>query len=46
MANPNTPEFALETSDEQTVLRVSGDWTVRTVQIVDEDLRAPKAGRV
>ncbi|MAM08767.1 MAG: ABC transporter permease [Hyphomonas sp.] len=44
MANPNTPEFALETSDEQTVLRVSGDWTVRTVQIVDEDLRALESG--
>ena len=31
MANPSIPEFALETSGEQTVLRVSGDWTVRTV---------------
>ena len=39
MANPSTPEFALETSGEQTILRVSGDWTVRTVQFVDDELR-------
>ena len=39
MANPSIPEFALETSGEQTVLRVSGDWTVRTVQAVDDGLR-------
>lgn len=39
MANTSTPEFALETSGEQTILRVSGDWTVRTVQNVDDDLR-------
>ena len=39
MANPSIPEFALETSGEQTVLRVSGDWTVRTVRAVDDGLR-------
>jgi len=39
MANPSIPEFALETSGEDSRLRVSGDWTVRTVQAVDEALR-------
>ncbi|KCZ52738.1 ABC transporter permease [Hyphomonas pacifica] len=47
MIETSTPEFALETSGEQTILRVSGDWTVRTVQAVDSDLRAlTHTGRV
>ena len=47
MTETSTPEFALETSDEETILHVSGDWTVRTVQAVDADLRAlSHTGRV
>lgn len=38
-----SPDFALEESDEAPRLRVSGDWTVSTVQAVDEALRALKA---
>lgn len=33
------PGFALEESDEQTTLRLTGDWTVMTVDALDEDLR-------
>lgn len=38
-----SPEFALDESDEAPRLRISGDWTVSTVQSVDEALRALKA---
>lgn len=40
MADTNAPGIALEASDERTLLRVSGDWTVSTVQAVDDEARA------
>lgn len=38
-----SPDFVLDESDEAPILRISGDWTVSTVQSVDEALRALKA---
>ncbi|MFN7164348.1 MAG: MlaE family lipid ABC transporter permease subunit [Hyphomonas sp.] len=37
MLNPVDPGFALETSDEETVLRLSGDWTVATLHNVERE---------
>lgn len=39
MAVTVSPEFALDESDERSVLRLTGDWTVAHVQDVDEALR-------
>jgi phospholipid/cholesterol/gamma-HCH transport system permease protein len=39
MADTVSPEFALDESDERTVLRLTGDWTVQHVQDVDDALR-------
>lgn len=35
MKSPVTPGFALERSGEETVLRLTGDWTVATLQTVE-----------
>lgn len=35
MTSPVAPGFALEKSGEQTVLRLSGDWTVATLHVVE-----------
>ena len=35
MKSPVTPGFALEKSGEETVLRLTGDWTVATLQTVE-----------
>lgn len=43
MDAPKTPGFALEASDEGSVLRVSGDWTVATLHTLDDGLRALRA---
>ena len=43
MAETNAPGFALDTSGEACVLRITGDWTVHTVHLVDEGLRELKA---
>lgn len=40
MLNPTAPEFALEESGDVQILRVTGDWTVATVNLVDARLRA------
>ena len=40
MLNPAPPDFALEDSGEEQILRVTGDWTVATVNLVDARLRA------
>jgi phospholipid/cholesterol/gamma-HCH transport system permease protein len=40
MQNLATPGFALEESDEGHVLRLSGDWTVATINPLDAELRA------
>ncbi|MBI1398708.1 ABC transporter permease [Hyphomonas sp.] len=37
MMNPVDPGFALETSDEKTILRLTGDWTVATLQLVERE---------
>ncbi|NBC19899.1 MAG: MlaE family lipid ABC transporter permease subunit [Alphaproteobacteria bacterium] len=34
------PTFKLHEEDGRTVLTVAGDWTVTTIQVVDEELRA------
>lgn len=39
------PEFALEEGDEGNILRISGDWTVATVQAIDETLRTLSSSR-
>ena len=39
MVDTDFPDFALDQGDEGYVLRVSGDWTVATVQEVDDALR-------
>ncbi len=38
-----SPDFVLDESDEAPRLRISGDWTVSTVQSVDDAMRALKA---
>jgi phospholipid/cholesterol/gamma-HCH transport system permease protein len=35
MLHPVDPGFALESSDEETILRLSGDWTVATLHTVE-----------
>lgn len=40
MQNLTAPGFALEDSDEGHVLRLSGDWTVATINQLDPQLRA------
>ncbi|MCA8901015.1 MAG: MlaE family lipid ABC transporter permease subunit [Hyphomonas sp.] len=40
MSDVLSPGFALEDSDESLHLRPSGDWTVKTIHVLDEDLRA------
>ena len=40
MADALSPEFALDESDERTILRLTGDWTVQHMQDVDDALRA------
>ena len=40
MMNPVDPGFALETSDEKTTLRLTGDWTVATLQLVERRFAA------
>lgn len=37
MTSPVAPGFALETSGEETVLRLSGDWTVATLHSVEAE---------
>ena len=37
-----SPGFALEESDEQTILRMTGDWTIMTIHALDDDLRGLK----
>ncbi|MBY9066646.1 MlaE family lipid ABC transporter permease subunit [Hyphomonas sp. WL0036] len=45
MLNFTAPDFALEESDEGRVLRLSGDWTVATINQLDARLHAvPAAG--
>lgn len=39
MAEKTIPDFVLDVSGEDSVLRITGDWTVQTVQAVDEALR-------
>ena len=39
MQQPNAPGFALEESDEHRVLRLSGDWTVASINALDGQLR-------
>ena len=43
MLNPTVPDFALEDSGEMQILRITGDWTVATVNHVDARLRAVSA---
>jgi phospholipid/cholesterol/gamma-HCH transport system permease protein len=38
MMNPVDPGFALESSDEKTILRLTGDWTVATLQLVEREI--------
>ncbi len=38
MSDPAAPGFALETSDEGTRLQITGDWTVMTLQTVEDAL--------
>lgn len=40
MLNLSAPDFTLEESDEGNVLRLSGDWTVATINQLDARLRA------
>lgn len=40
MLNSTAPSFTLEESDEGRVLRLSGDWTVATINQLDAQLRA------
>lgn len=40
MQNLTVPGFTLEESDEGNVFRVSGDWTVATINQLDADLQA------
>ena len=40
MSVVSSPGFALEESDEQSILRVTGDWTVMSIHGLDDDLRA------
>jgi phospholipid/cholesterol/gamma-HCH transport system permease protein len=40
MLQPVDPGFALEKSDEETILRLRGDWTVSTLQTVERDFAA------
>ncbi len=40
MLNLTAPSFTLEESDEGRVLRLSGDWTVATINQLDAQLRA------
>lgn len=40
-----SPGFALEQSDEETILRITGDWTVMTIHRLDDDLRGLHMGR-
>lgn len=42
MMNPVDPGFALETSDERTILRLTGDWTVATLHLVEKGLAATR----
>jgi len=37
-----SPGFALEESGEQTTLRLTGDWTVMTIHLLDDDLAGLK----
>lgn len=43
MLNQTVPEFTLEASDEGSVLRLGGDWTVATIHHVDAPLSAVQA---
>jgi phospholipid/cholesterol/gamma-HCH transport system permease protein len=40
MLQPVDPGFALEKSDEETILRLRGDWTVSTLHTVERDFAA------
>ena len=43
MPHQTVPDFTLEASDEGSVLRLGGDWTVATIHHVDAPLRAVEA---
>lgn len=46
MTVPTSPGFALEESGEHSILRVTGDWTIMTIHLLEEDLRALHVDRV
>ncbi|MFN7055579.1 ABC transporter permease [Hyphomonas sp.] len=45
MYHPTVPGFALEEGGEGQILRLSGDWTVATIHLVDAGLGAVRAGQ-
>ncbi|MBU4568135.1 MAG: STAS domain-containing protein, partial [Alphaproteobacteria bacterium] len=40
MLNPVAPGFALEKSDEESILRLTGDWTVATLHTIEHEIAA------
>lgn len=46
MTVTTSPGFALEESGEQSILRVTGDWTIMTIHLLEDDLQALHFDRV